>query len=205
MAKKSIQANPLQSGDVTPTQDTRVIRSKQLILKVTWDLLSENGLGGVSVDEVARRSGVAKTTIYRHWETRADLLIDACSQISATQEIPDKGNLKKDITVLMNELAQMLSTARWSSVLPSVMDAAERDPAIAEVHGRLQRAHAAPFRVVIDKAVKRGELPLGIDPSFLIAALVGPLFYRRWFSREPTTKTFITTLVEKTLSGIENK
>jgi len=197
--KKAIKARALQDADNSPTQDTRVTRSKQLILKVTWDLLSENGLGGVSVDEIARRSGVAKTTIYRHWATRSDLLIDACSQISATQEVPNKGNLKADITALMNDLAHMLRTARWSSVLPSVMDNAERDPAIAEVHSRLQRIHAAPFRVVIDRAIKTKEIPQSSDPAVLIAALVGPLFYRRWFSREPLDGKFIKTVIANVL------
>jgi AcrR family transcriptional regulator len=197
--KKTIKTTAHQDAENLPIQDTRVIRSKQLVLKVTWDLLSENGLGGVSVDEVARRSGVAKTTIYRHWATRSDLLIEACSQISSTQEVPNKGSLKADITALLNDLAHMLCTARWSSVLPSVIDSAERDPAIAEVHSRLQRAHAAPFRAVIDRAIKAKELPQSSDPGVMTAALVGPLFYRRWFSREPLDDKFIKTVITNVL------
>ena len=51
--------------------DQRVVRSKTRVLEETYRLLSEGGMGGVSVDEVSRRSGVAKTTIYRHWPTHA--------------------------------------------------------------------------------------------------------------------------------------
>lgn len=176
-------------------EDARVAKSKQLVLKTTWEILSETGLGGVSIDEVAKRSGVAKTTIYRHWPSRSDLLIDACSRIEASQPTPDKGSLKADLKVLMTDLAKMLRTAKWSAVLPSVIDTAERDEQIAKVHGALQKQHAAPFRAVISRAIKTGELPSRSDPAILTAQLMGPLFYRRYFSREPLDDRFIKSLI----------
>ena len=65
--------------------DARVRRSRSRVLATAFELLSESGVGGFSVDEVARRSGVAKTTIYRQWPTREALVLDACSRISAEQ------------------------------------------------------------------------------------------------------------------------
>ncbi len=62
--------------------------------------MTRSGLGGVSIDEVARASGVAKTTIYRHWPTRAALLIDACSQLGGPHEAPDTGSLRGDLYAL---------------------------------------------------------------------------------------------------------
>ena len=175
--------------------DQRVRRSKENVLRTTSDLLNESGLGGVSIDEVSRRSGVAKTTIYRHWPTRSDLIIDACSQISAEQEAPDTGSLEGDVTTLLTGIAHLLQTARWSSVLPSIVDAAERDPELAAIHARIQRSHSAPLQEVIRRALERGELPAAADPSVMIAALLGPLFYRRWFSREPLDETFVKGIV----------
>src|SRR6516162_10898962 len=77
MAEKKTErddAEPADRADV----NTRVRRSKEAVLTVTLRLMFEEGIGGVSVDEVARRSGVAKTTIYRHWPSRSALLVDAC-------------------------------------------------------------------------------------------------------------------------------
>ena len=88
------------------------------MLATTFELLSESGVGGLTVDEVSRRSGVAKTTIYRHWPTRAALVIDACSRISAEQKAPDTGSLEGDVTAILTNIAHLLRTARWSSVLP---------------------------------------------------------------------------------------
>ncbi len=181
--------------------DARVVRSRDRVLRTTFELLGESGVGGFSVDEVARRSGVAKTTIYRHWPTREALVIDACSRISDEQEVPDTGSLVGDVTAILSNIAGLLGTARWSSVLPSIMDVAERDPEFAEIHSRIQHGHAAPLRAVLERAVERGELTPEADQSAIVAALLGPLFYRRWFSREPVDARFVATIAGTVLGA----
>ena len=165
------------------------------MLGVTAELLFERGFGGASVDEISRRSGVAKTTIYRHWPTRADLLRDACSTIGTPQDVPDTGSFETDVTALMTNLADLLRSAKWTSVLPSIIDAAERDPDIADMYSKLQQGYSAPFETVIRGLLQKGELPEDTDVAMLIAALTGPLFYRRWFSREPLTDAFAKQIV----------
>lgn len=182
--------------------DERVRRSKEVVLKVTAELLYEGGLGGVSVDEVSRRSGVAKTTIYRHWPTRSDLVLDACAQMSASHAVPDTGSFEGDIRTLLTEIAEMLATANWSAVLPSIMDAAERDPNIAKIHSNIQKGHATPFQEVISRATRKGELPKTVDPKVMTAALLGPLFYRRWFSREPLDKAFVEGIIKMAMAQL---
>jgi hypothetical protein len=118
-------------------------------------------------------------------------VIDACSRISAEQETPDTGSVERDVMVILANIAHLLSTARWSSVLPSIVDTAERDPEFADIHSRIQHGHAAPLREVLERAAARGELVPTADPSTMIAALLGPLFYRRWFSRETMDEQFI--------------
>jgi AcrR family transcriptional regulator len=181
--------------------DGRVRRSRSRVLTTAFDLLSESGIGGFTIDEVARRSGVAKTTIYRHWPSREALVIDAASRISAEQEVPDTGSLEGDVTAILANLGHLLSTARWSSVVPSIVDVAERDPEFAGIHGKIQRGHAAPLRAVIERAAGRGLVSPATDPSSMVSALIGPLYYRRWFSREPIDDQFVTTIVRNVLSS----
>src|SRR3954447_15114548 len=135
--------------------DKRVRRSRDRVLAPALELLGERGGGGFPVDEVVRRSGVAKTTVYRHWPTREALVLDAASRISAEQEVPDTGSLEGD----------------------------------------LQRGHAVAVRAVLQRAVDKGELPASADHSVIVSALIGPLYYRRWFSREPIDEAFIATIV----------
>jgi AcrR family transcriptional regulator len=181
--------------------DERILRSKETVLRVTSELLTETGLGGISVDEVSRRSGVAKTTIYRHWPTRSDLLIEACSKMGTAPEVPDTGSFRGDVEILMAGLAERLRSARWPSVLPSVIDAAERDSKIAELHGRLHANRIAPLHEVIERAKRKGEVPSSLDPATVIASLLGPLFYRRWFSREPLDEKFLKKIIGNALGS----
>jgi AcrR family transcriptional regulator len=178
-------------------------RSKEAVvaatLAATYELLSETGLGGVSVDEVSRRSGVAKTTIYRHWATRSALLLDACSQLTARPPAPDRGSLEADLTELALVVAHRLHAGRWSSVIPSVIDAAERDPEIAELHSRLHAGMMSAFRTVVARARERGEIGAERDPAEITASIAGPLFYRRWFSREPLDEDFVRGVVKRAI------
>jgi AcrR family transcriptional regulator len=181
--------------------DGRVRRSRDRVLTTAFELLSESGVGGFTVDEVARRSGVAKTTIYRHWPSREALVIDAASRISAEQEVPDTGSLEEDVTAILVNLGRLLGTARWSSVVPSIVDVAERDAEFARVHGKIQRGHAAPLRAVIERAAGRGLIPATADPPSMISALIGPLYYRRWFTREPIDDQFVKTITRNVISS----
>src|ERR1700678_1090144 len=87
-------------------------RSKEAVmaasLAAAYELLTEFGLSGASVDEVSRRSGVAKTTIYRHWPSRTALLFDAVMQFAPRLLTPDTGSLRSDLTALALGLAQRL-------------------------------------------------------------------------------------------------
>jgi AcrR family transcriptional regulator len=197
MRKKRTLAEPSAaiSADSAKAPDERVRRSRAAVLGVTVQLLFERGFGGATVDEISRRSGVAKTTIYRHWPSRIDLLRDACSTLSTPLDTPNTGSFEADVTALTRNLGHVLRSAKWTSVLPSIIDAAERDPDIAEMYSKLQQGYSAPFETIIQRALRKGELPPDTDPAMLIAALTGPLFYRRWFSREPLTEHFANQIV----------
>jgi AcrR family transcriptional regulator len=181
--------------------DKRVERSKAAVLAETYRQLSQSGLAGVSIDEVSRASGVSKTTIYRHWPSRAALLIDACSKLSTAHSIPDTGSLRGDVHEIATHLAAQLGTATWCSVYPSIIDAAERDPEIAAMQAGWHTTHMAPFQVVIARAKDRAEMPEESSAADLIAATIGPLFYRRWFSKELIDERFVNAIVNSAVAA----
>lgn len=199
--RKAAKPDPPSHLPGTPRAgQKRVGRSKDRILATTIELLYEAGLG-LSIDEVSRRSGVAKTTIYRHWPVRSALVLEACTKLTPEPLVPDHGSFARDVSELIETLAKLLNTARWTSVLPSIVDAAERDPEAARVFGKIQAGHAAPFREVIVRAQRRGELARQIDPGTMVATIIGPLFYRRWFSREPIDQVFTKMLIRQATGG----
>ena len=185
------------------TLDPRVLISRDRVLTTTLDLLTEAGLGELTIDDISRRSGVAKTTIYRHWPNRSALVIDACSRMTDSEEAPpDTGSFEGDVRAILTNIAELLGTARWSSIVPSIVDVAEHDPAFADLHSRIQRGHAAPLRAALDRAALRGEIPSTADRDAVAAALLGPLFYRRWFSREQIDARFLDMIIRSTVAGV---
>ena len=86
------------------------------------------------------------------------------------------GSFKGDIAALAARLAQGLRTAAWSTILPSIIDAAERDPELAQLHSALHRELMAPYVAIAERAVKKKELASGHTPSGVAAAIVAPLF-----------------------------
>jgi len=184
--------------------DPRVLVSRERVLTATLDLLMESGLGELTIDDISRRSGVAKTTIYRHWANRSALVIDACSRMTDSQETPpDTGSLEGDLRAILTSIADLLGTARWSSILPSIVDAAEHDPEFADIHSRIQRGHAAPLRAALDRAALKEEIPPAADRNAVAAALLGPLFYRRWFSREQIDAEFVEMIIRSAIAGLD--
>ena len=73
------------------------------------------------------------------------------------------------------------------------------DPDIAKMYSRLQEGYSTPLRTVIERAINQGEIPKTTDPALWIAALTGPLFYRRWFSREPLTEAFAKQVIQQVI------
>jgi AcrR family transcriptional regulator len=209
MADKSPGADPASrpgggpgpSG--TAATDPRVLISRERVLTTTLDLLMEAGLADLTIDELSRRSGVAKTTIYRHWPNRSAIVIDACSRMTDHQEPPpDTGTLDGDLRAILTGIVGLLGTARWSAILPSIVDAAEHDPQFASIHSRIQRGHAAPLRAALDQAARRGEISPAADRDAIAAALLGPLYYRRWFSREPIDAEFVDMLIANATASL---
>jgi AcrR family transcriptional regulator len=180
--------------------DERVEKSKHAVLTTTYELLTKSGFSGVSVDEVSRRSGVAKTTIYRHWPSRESLLLDACSQLSSRPTVPDTGNLKSDLQTLASGAVVRLRQP-WATILPSIIDAAERDRELAELQSKIHSQMRGAFVAVIERGRERGELPQSQDPRELVASILGPILYRRFISREPFDEAFAKKMVERALGN----
>lgn len=185
--------------------DERIRKSREKIISAACELLFEQGLAGASVDEISRRSGVAKTTIYRQWPTRTQLMRDACLRIGTPIAAPDSGDTIRDINVFLKQLARALKKERWSSVLPSVIDAAEREPAVATMYAKLQESYSSPLKQLIRNGIKKGELSRSTNAPLLASALIGPLFFRRWFSREPLTNAFVDQIVQTVLMQTANR
>lgn len=179
--------------------DPRVVRSRAAVLTATVTLLGEQGWTGTTVEAISERSGVAKTTIYRHWDSRAELILDAFNSLFTTQEFDATGDLYADLVTMLCRLADALEQAEWSRVLPALVEAAERDPALGHLATDMccQRRQGLIGR--LQQAVEAGDLAPDTDVELMGHLLADPLFFRRLLSRERTTTRFIEALVDRVL------
>ena len=183
-------------------EDPRVARSRAAILAATAALLIEEGAQGITIEGIAERSGVAKTTIYRHWKSRSRLIFDGFeSMLSSTPLPPPPGPVRERLTLLLSGLVRGLTISEWAPAVTALIDAGDRDPEIQSlVHDFLVR-RMAPSREVLHEAVVSEELAPDLDIDVAVSMLVGPVFYRRLVSRETIDGALAAQVVDQFLTG----
>lgn len=174
-------------------------RSRQRVLTAALDLVAERGVAGATIEAIAARSGVAKTTIYRQWPHQGALVLDALRTAAPDPPATDTGTARTDLIVLLNGLAAGLTSATVGTLLPSLIDAAGRDADFAALHADDARRRHQPVLVVLQRAVERGELPVDSDLDELLDRLAGPVFHRRYVSGLPLDHDFIERVVDAVL------
>jgi AcrR family transcriptional regulator len=182
--------------------DPRVERSRQLILEAALDELGEAGYGAFTIESVAARSGVAKSTIYRHWSDKLALIVDAF-QTFHEQQGPDvdSGSPRERLERIVQHVALIAGKSVFSSCIPALIDGAERDPGLRRFHHRFQAEARKPLVAVIAEGVAAGDFPAHVDPELAALAILGVIFYRRLMSREPFDPKRTNALID-TLLGI---
>ena len=172
------------------------------MLEATAELLGEVGHGGTTIEAVAERSGVAKTTIYRHWPRRAELLVDALYSRVEHAELVLSGDVRTDLLAIAGGLAGKLRNPTWSRMMATLIDAAESDPEIAELSSAFTQQRRELVRSVLDQAVGRGELRADADTDLAAQLIGGTLFYKRLILRRPAADDELEALVDHVLDGI---
>jgi AcrR family transcriptional regulator len=184
---------------VETSQDPRIERSRRVILEAVLDELGEVGYGALTIEAVAARAGVGKSTIYRHWPGKLALVEDAFRTLKAQAVIPESGPIRDRIIAFLEQLATLVEESTYSACMPALIDAAERDPQVRAFHCEFSAEKRAVLVDVLRDATNSGELPAGTDPDLLADALVGPIVLRRLMSYEPLDPEQVPALVDQVL------
>jgi AcrR family transcriptional regulator len=142
--------------------------------------LTESGYAALTMDRIAQRAGVHKTTVYRRWPDLDALVVDALTEhIAADIPIPDTGSVATDLGLLARGLASWITSPFGRAVLAVMLsDAPARVPAFAEIRRRVFHDRVVRATPVIERAVGRGELPAGTDAGEVIGNLAAPIYFR---------------------------
>jgi TetR/AcrR family transcriptional regulator of autoinduction and epiphytic fitness len=176
--------------------DPRVARSHQTILRAALEELGDVGYGAFTMESVAARAGVGKSTIYRHWPSKLPL-IEAAFRTLHEQTAPDivTGSPRERVERILRYVAEVVSRKPFSSCLPALIDGAERNRDVRRFHHRFQREARRPLVAVIASGVASGDLPSHVNPELAATALVGAIIYRRLMTSEPFRAVHASDLV----------
>jgi AcrR family transcriptional regulator len=176
------------------------------ILEAADDLLVERGFAGVTMEGIAARAGVAKQTIYRWWNTKADVLMDAFMEDMA-EGLPevDHGDVERDLRAYLRFLAAFLGESETGATFRALIANGHLDPAFGErLDSEYVDAQRQRNRSILERAVQRAELPGDLDVDVEADQLVGPLFYRALVTREPLDERFVDHLVDGFLARVRS-
>lgn len=159
-------------------------------IQTTVEVLLESGVDGVTFDEISARSGVAKSTLYRHFGSKEALIALAARGCVTEHPTPDTGNLEDDLMFLFGRYEEADQVKRFPQLFPMLIDAGLRDPKMQEVVDEVIDERRRPIYTVVKLAQMRGEVSPDLDLDAAVATIVGPLTYRRIVERREVTLEF---------------
>ena len=180
-------------------QDPRIERSRRVILEAVLEELGEVGYGPLTIESVAARAGVGKSTIYRHWNGKLALVEDAFRTLKAKVLVPERGTLRERLIDYLSQVALLVEESTYSACMPALIDAAERDPQVREFHCRFTAERRAVLVDVLREAMTSGELPPDTHAELLADALVGPIVMRRLMMSATFDPDLVPDLVDQLL------
>jgi AcrR family transcriptional regulator len=170
-------------------------RSEKAILEATMELIAKRGVGGLTIEGVAARSGVAKSTIYRRWRDRDELalaiLIDMTAAVNAP---PDLGDTRRELLTFVKTASRIIKADR---IVQGLVSEIATEPHLSRAYReRIVDVRLAEVKSAIDRGIARGDLRPDTDVRVAHELLVGPLFYRLLFSGAPLNKAHADQVVD---------
>ncbi len=201
-------ANWIDPGSARPSSGTRSGRPRDeaarlAILQAAYDILEAQGVAGFTIEGVAARAGVSKTTIYRWWPSKGALAVAAF--LTATEpkiEYPDTGSSVQDLIDQLKRVA-LVYGGPSGRVLSAIIAEGQRDPhtiaAFIDGYARPRRNEA---KAILRAGVERGELRPDIDFDVALDALYGPVYYRMLVPLAPLDAAWIEHLAFSVMRGL---
>jgi len=188
---------------MSPTEAAAATRPRiegdreQEILAATLDVLADVGYDRLTMDAVATHARASKATLYRRWNGKVSLIIDALLSQKGPQSAPDTGTLRGDLVEAFCGMGGM-TEKRQMSVLAAVITAIARDADFSSAfREQFIGPKAAAGRLIFERAIERGEIRADVDLDIVTAALPGIVLHRQFLLGEPPTQDLITRVIDQ--------
>lgn len=174
----------------------RSAENRQKVLDATLAVLIDSGVEGLSVENIARVSGVHKTTIYRRWGGCGTLVTEAIAeQENAIAPIPNTGSLRGDIAALARAYADFFADPSVVAISRLIVAQRGRQQELGQWMDDYWRSRATLYRDILERAVSRGELRDSSATHLTLELLIGPIAMRALLTALPMEEEFLEQLV----------
>jgi AcrR family transcriptional regulator len=177
--------------------------ARRKALAAATELIIERGVSNLTIEEVASRSGVAKTTIYRHWPERGSLVLDTVRLCFGAVPTPDTGSLRGDLDAYFEGMVMADLSGPIGHLMPSLIEAARRDSEIELLVDKVSQERQRPILDIVERAQARGELPEDLDLRVVIGTIVGPIVFRKLVWRQPLDAAYLKGCLDVAVAGLE--
>ena len=186
-------------------KNPRTERVCEIILDAAAELLVGEGANAVTAVRIAGRTGVARTTIYRHFPNPSTLLLDAIDRI-VIPHVPTRitDNLEVDLQIALANLGMRMSKKPFKLVFTALLEQANRDRGSVAAQRRFVHGVLQPIQDVLAAADQRGDLAATVEIEAASAQLAGPLFLQHIMLRNRISETFIRETITQFLCRIRD-
>lgn len=176
---------------------------EQAILQAAASLLEERGFASMSIEEVAALAGVGKASIYRRWSSKGALALDAfLGHFLLLQPPVDTGSLEGDMNASLMQWVRAVSGTPSGRTLVGLIAEAQLDPELASAwHNGVIIPSRNQHRPMVERAIERGEIPVGSDIDVLMDMLYGPAYHRLLHWHLPLSEEFVRRVVAVVVAG----
>jgi AcrR family transcriptional regulator len=170
----------------------RSTHAELAILQATRELLVEAGVHGLTIEGVAARAGVAKTTIYRRWRDKDELaLAVVLDMVEQVVELPELGDTRAELTAFVTAAVKVLGSTLMGRVMQGLVSDLATDPELAlAFRERVVSVRNAEVERLVERGIARGDLRPGTDPETAHELLIAPVYYRLLLTGGPLTLAF---------------
>jgi len=191
----------------------RSAQAHKAIIEATLELLAEEGLQGLSIEDVAARAGVGKTTIYRRWPSKEELVMNAIHELQVDLSTVNTGNFRNDITMLFKSTYQSLKAhPLLEQLVPRFIGEFYSHPEIFQTFlKQLVIPRFQNFFDMVEQAKAREEIRNDIDPTLVMDLLAGSLYFHLIVTRNtmPTSSVspdeWVEQMIDAVMYGIGTK
>jgi AcrR family transcriptional regulator len=181
--------------------------ARQAILAAAIELLLDKGLHPMSMDEVARRAGVSKATIYRWWPSKESLALDALATewTLATTGEGDTGTLRRDLLSRFRPWLRQLNLKPYSRVVAGLVAEAQTNPEFGKLYReRFVQPRRDATRELLVLARDRGEIAADTNLEVALDLLYGPIYHRMLHGHAPLTERFLLQVIDYVITAISD-